>query len=92
MVRPWWLKAAAAVRSSSVVVGRVPGQDSTQMPLTENRYPVGDLGPGGQHEPFRIGVRPGTSGWNRDRGDAGVSEDRVERCGELPGSVEGRPG
>ena len=27
------------------------------MPLAEDEHPVGDLGPGGEHEPFRISVR-----------------------------------
>jgi aromatic-L-amino-acid decarboxylase len=27
--------------------------------LAEDQYPVGDLGPGGEHEPFGIGVRAG---------------------------------
>jgi hypothetical protein len=28
------------------------------MPLAEDKHPVGDLGPGGEHEPFRIGIAP----------------------------------
>ena len=27
------------------------------MPFAEDEHPVGDLGPGGEHEPFRISVR-----------------------------------
>jgi hypothetical protein len=34
----------------------VPGQDQPQMPLTEDQQPVGDLGPCGEHEPFRASV------------------------------------
>ena len=45
-----------------VVVPGIPGEDRPQVPFTEDRHPVGDLGPGGEHEPFGIGVRPGTSG------------------------------
>ena len=32
------------------------------MPLAEDQHPVGDLRPGGEHEPFRIGIRAGASG------------------------------
>jgi len=34
------------------------GHDRPQMSLAEDQHPVGDLGPGGEHEPFGIGVRP----------------------------------
>ena len=27
------------------------------MPLAEDQHPVGDLGPGREHEPFRIGIQ-----------------------------------
>ena len=46
----------------SVVVGLVLGQDRPQMPLAEDQHPVGDLRPGGEHEPFRISVRAGAPG------------------------------
>jgi hypothetical protein len=26
------------------------------MPFAENEHSVGDLGPGGEHEPFRVGI------------------------------------
>jgi hypothetical protein len=51
MVGPERAKLAAAVGSASVVVGLVLGQDRPQMPLAEDQHPVGDLGPGGEHEP-----------------------------------------
>jgi hypothetical protein len=44
-------KMAAAMRSPSVVVDLVPGQNRPQMPFAEDEYPVGELGPGGEHEP-----------------------------------------
>src|ERR1019366_8463149 len=59
---PGRAKFTAAVGASSVVVGLVPGQDRPQMSFAEDQHPVGHLGPGGEHEPFGIGVRPGTSG------------------------------
>jgi hypothetical protein len=34
-----------------VVMSRVIGQDQPQMPFAEDQHPVGDLGPGGEHEP-----------------------------------------
>jgi hypothetical protein len=48
--------------SSSVVVGRVLGKDPAQVAFTEDQHPVGDLGPGGEHETFRISIRARTSG------------------------------
>ena len=57
------------------------------MPLAEDQHPVGDLGPGGEHEPFRIGVRARAPGRNLHGLDTGAGQDRVERRGELPGPV-----
>ena len=52
----------AAMGSSSVVVGLVLSQDRPQVAVTEDQHPVGDLRPGGEHEPFGAGDRAGTSG------------------------------
>jgi hypothetical protein len=57
------------------------------LPGAEDRHPVGDLGPGGQHEPLRECVRPRTAGRDLRGLDACGAEDRVERAGELPGPV-----
>jgi hypothetical protein len=78
---------AAAVGSSSVVVPGVLGEDRPQVLFAEDQHPVIDLGSGGEHEPFGIGVRPRTAGRDLQRFDAGAGQDRVERCGELPGAV-----
>ena len=43
--------------ASSVVVSLILGQDHPQMPLAEDQHPVGNLGPGSEHESFRIGIR-----------------------------------
>jgi hypothetical protein len=43
-------------------VCRVLGQDRPQMPLAEDQHPVGDLGPGGEHEAFRVCVRSWAAG------------------------------
>ena len=40
----------------------VTPKDRPQMPLAEDQHPVGDLHPGGEHEPFRISIRAGASG------------------------------
>jgi hypothetical protein len=50
---------AAAVGTSPVVVGFVQGQDRPQVPLAEDKHPVGDLAPGGEHESLRKSVRAG---------------------------------
>jgi hypothetical protein len=73
--------------AGSVVVGLVPGQDRPQVPFAEGEHPVDDPGPGGEHEPFRKGVRPRASGRDLHCLDTGGGEDRVERIGELPGAV-----
>jgi hypothetical protein len=78
---------AAAVGSSSVVVPVVLGEDRPRVLFAEDQHPVSDLGSGGEHEPFGIGVRPRTAGRDLQRFDAGAGQDRVERCGELPGAV-----
>ena len=46
------------MRAPPVVVDLVLGQDRPQMPFAEDQHLVGDLGPGGEHEPFRISVGP----------------------------------
>ena len=48
----------AAMGASPIVVSLVPGQDRGQVSSAEDQHPVADLGPGGEHEPFRVGVGP----------------------------------
>ena len=48
--------------SSPVVVSLVLGQDQPQVPLAEDQHPVGNPGPGGEHEPRRAAVRARASG------------------------------
>jgi hypothetical protein len=55
--------------------------------LAEDEYLAGDLGPGGEDEPFGAGVRAGTSGRDLGGFDTGAGEDSVEGFGELPGAV-----
>jgi hypothetical protein len=57
------------------------------VPFAEDQHPVGDLSPGGEHDPLRVGVRARTSGWDLDRFDTSADQDRVERGAELPGPV-----
>ena len=68
-------------------MGLILGQDRPQVPFAEDQHPVGDLGPGGEHEPFRIGVRARTARRDLHDLDTGTGQDRVERAGELPGPV-----
>ena len=58
VVGPRWAELAAAMRAPSVVMGLILSQDRPQVPLTGDQHPVGDLGPGGEHESFRISVGP----------------------------------
>ena len=87
MVRLGRAELAAAMGAPSVVMGFILGQDRPQMPLAEDENPIGDLGPGGEHEPFRISVRARASGRDRHGLDTGIGQDRVKRCCELPGPV-----
>jgi len=57
------------------------------MPLADDQHPVSDFGPGGEHEPFRVSVRARAPGRDLRGLDTGISQDCVERCGELPGPV-----
>jgi hypothetical protein len=75
------------VRSSSVVVLGILGEDRPQVAFTEDQHAVGDLGPGCEDEPFGISVRPRAPGRDPHRLDTGAGQDRVERFGELPGAV-----
>jgi ABC-type branched-subunit amino acid transport system ATPase component len=59
----------------------------SQVSLSEDQHPVGDLGPGGEYEPLGIGVCPGASGRDLHGLDTGAGQARVEGCGELPGPV-----
>jgi hypothetical protein len=62
IVGPGRAELAAAMGPSSVVMGLVFGQDCSQVPFAADQHPVGDLGPGGEHEPLRVGVRPWARG------------------------------
>jgi hypothetical protein len=87
MVGLGWLEVQRAVRASSIVMPRVLGKNSTQVPFTEDQHPVGYLCSDREHEPLRVGIHTGTPGRNLHRNDACIGEDRIERCSELPGPV-----
>ena len=70
-----------------VVVGLVLGQDQQQMPFAEDQHPVGDLGPGGELEPFRVSVRARAARRDVHGLDTGIGQDCVKRYRELPGPV-----
>jgi hypothetical protein len=71
----------------SVVVPGILGQDRPQVSFAEDQHPAGHLRPGGAHAPFRLSVRARASRRDLHRLDAGAGQDRVERCGALPGLV-----
>ena len=62
MVRPGRAEMAAAMGSPPVVMALILGQDRPQMPFPEEEHPVGDLGTGGEHEPFCVSVRAWAAG------------------------------
>jgi hypothetical protein len=55
------LDLAPAVEASSVVVLGVLGENTPQVLFAEDQHPVGDLGAGGQDEPFGVSVRARTA-------------------------------
>src|SRR5205085_346093 len=55
--------------------------------FTEDQHPVGDFGPGCEHEPFRVSVRARVAGRDLHHLDPGIGQDCVKRLGELPGPV-----
>ena len=78
VVGPGRLQLEASMGSPSVVVGLVLAQDRPQMSLAEDEHPVGDLGPGGEHESFRVSVRAGAPGRDFHRFDTSVGQDCVK--------------
>ena len=54
------------------------------MPRAEDEHPVGDLGPGREHEPFGVSVRARTARRDLHDLDASVSQDRVNDAVNCP--------
>ena len=78
VVRAWRAQLAASVGSSPVVGARVIGQHGPQVPRAGDQHPVGYLGPDGEHETLREGVRPGAARRDLHYFDAGCGQDRVD--------------
>ena len=57
------------------------------MPFAEDEHPVGELCPGGEHEPFRVRVRPRATGRDLHGLDPGTGQDLVECVSGLPGPI-----
>jgi hypothetical protein len=57
------------------------------MSFAEDQHPVGDFGPGGEHEPFGVGVRPGLRGGIFTALMPALARTGVEGSGELAGPV-----
>jgi hypothetical protein len=72
-------------------MGFIAGQDCPQVPSADDQHLIDDLGPGGEHEPFRIGVRLRIPWRDLHHFDAGTSQHCIERDGELarPGRGSG---
>jgi len=75
------------MRTPSVVVGLVPGQDRPQVSFADDQHPFDDLGPGGEHEPLRKGIRTRAPGRDLYRFAAGAGQRRVEGRSELASPV-----
>ena len=87
VVGPGRPELAPAVGASSVVVPGVLGENRSQVPFAEDHHSVGDLGPGGEDEPFGVSVRARTPGRDLRCCDTGDGQNRVEGVGKLPGAV-----
>ena len=77
------------MRSLDVVVRGVLGEHPSEVLLSEDQHPVGDLGAGGQHEAFGETVRARTPRWDLDHLDTRIGQHRVERADRhlnLPGT------
>ena len=83
----WRAKLQRSMWPLAVVVGGVPGQDKPQVVFAEDQEAVGGFGSGGADEAFGEAVRSRTSRRDLHGVDADVSQDGVERGGELAGSV-----
>ena len=57
------------------------------MPLAEDQYAVGELGPDCEDESFGQAIRSWTARWDLHDVDPGAGQDRIERGGELSGAV-----
>src|SRR5256885_7685617 len=57
------------------------------MSFAKDQHAVGDLGAGGEDEPFRVRVRPWALRWDLAHGNTGVSQHGVEGGGELAGPI-----
>jgi hypothetical protein len=65
----------------------VLGQDRPQMPFAEDEHLVGDLGPGGEHEPFRVSVRARAAGRDVTAWGAGLTLKLTIRVDTITFSI-----
>ena len=70
-----------------VVVRRVLGEHAAEVSFPEDQHPIGDFGADGQDEAFGEAVRLRAAGWDLDHLNACIGQHRVERRGELSGSI-----
>jgi len=89
VIGPGRAELAAAVGTTSVLMGLVLGQDRRQVPFAGDEHPVGDLCPGRERGSFRMSVRAGAAGRDLDGLDPGSGQGRAGRVGELPGPGHG---
>jgi hypothetical protein len=88
--RPWRVKFAGAVRSSTVVVANIFREYCTEVPLTKDQDTVSQFGSDRADEPFGKTVRPRTPRRNPDDPDANVSKDRNKGCTELTSPISNK--
>ena len=75
------------MRPLAVILHRISGEHAAQVPFSEDRHSVGDLGADGQDEAFGEAVRPRAPGWDLDHLDTRIGHHRVEGSRELSGPI-----
>jgi hypothetical protein len=87
MVGTWWAKLQCSMWPATVVVGGVSSKDDPYVLFAEDQDAIGEFGSGRPDEAFCEAVRSWTARRDLHDVNAGVGQDRVERGGELAGSV-----
>ena len=72
VIGPGRAELAAAVGSPPVLMRLILGQGRPQVPFIEDEHLVGEIGPGGEHESFRVGARARAARRDLDGLDVGV--------------------
>jgi hypothetical protein len=87
MIGSWWENVQRPMRPPTVVMCAVLGEDSPQVPLSEDQHAVSEFGSSCQHESFGEAVRSRAARRNPHGFDTRAGQGSVERRGELSSAV-----